>query len=98
MDASGGEEKAVEYTPAETLQREKEHLIRDITAEVDHVRRQLAVVNSNVAALLERQGEIDRLSDRWARFQTQCTQVVSRAQLTLKNKGFIRCLHFFAER
>ena len=61
-----------EETQEEILQREKEYLIRDITEEVEHLTKQLAVVDGNIRGILQQQAELNSFAEQWAKFQTQC--------------------------
>ena len=53
------------------LQQEKQYLIQDITEELEHLTKQLAVVNENVQNILQKQSELNSFANQWSQFQAQ---------------------------
>ena len=53
------------------LQQEKQYLVQDITEELEHLTKQLAVVNENVQNILQKQSELNSFANQWSRFQAQ---------------------------
>ena len=63
-----------EETEEEILQKQKQYLIQDVTEEIEHLTKQLAVVNENVQRILKGQGEVSTFAQQWGEFQSQCKQ------------------------
>ena len=53
------------------LQQEKQYLVQDITEELEHLTKQLAVVNENVQNILQKQSELNSFANQWSQFQAQ---------------------------
>lgn len=53
------------------LQQEKQYLVQDITEELEHLTKQLSVVNENVQNILRKQSELNSFANQWNQFQAQ---------------------------
>ena len=53
------------------LQQEKQYLVQDITEELEHLTKQLSVVNENVQNILRKQSELNSFANQWSQFQAQ---------------------------
>lgn len=53
------------------LQQEKQYLVQDITEELEHLTKQLSVVNENVQNILRKQRELNSFANQWSQFQAQ---------------------------
>ena len=53
------------------LQQEKQYLVQDITEELEHLTKQLSVVNENVQNILQKQSELNSFANQWSQFQAQ---------------------------
>ena len=60
-----------EETEERVLQQEKQYLVQDITEELEHLTKQLLVVNENVQRVLQKQDELNVFADQWSQFQAQ---------------------------
>lgn len=61
----------IEETEERVLQQEKQYLVQDITEELEHLTKQLVVVNENVQRILRKQEELNIFADQWSQFQAQ---------------------------
>lgn len=77
MEEGRRESGQIEESEEEILQKEKQFLIQDITEEIEHLTKQLAVVNENVEGLLQRQGELTAFAEQWSRFRANCQKAAT---------------------